>query len=59
MDRNGQTPIFYAVRENRLSMITELTIAPEILNITDKIMKQTALFYAVAKGNEEMARYLI
>lgn len=40
-------------------MITELTIAPEILNITDKIMKQTVLFYAVAKGNEEMARYLI
>lgn len=50
-DSYGQTPIYYAAKENRLNIIHELIKNGANLNVRDLIAGQTPLFYAANAGH--------
>ena len=58
-DLYGQTPVYYAAKENRLNIIQELIKHKADLNIQDKIAQQTPLFYAAIEGHLEMCKSLV
>lgn len=58
-DCYGQTPVYYAAKENRLNIIHELIKHNANLNIQDKIAQQTPLFYAAIEGHLEMCKMLV
>jgi ankyrin repeat protein len=58
-DLYGQTPIYYAAKENRLNIIHRLIEKKADLNVKDLIAGQTPLFYAAKEGHIEMCKVLV
>ena len=58
-DLYGQTPLYYAAKENRMNIIHRLIEKKINLNHQDKIAQQTALFYGAKEGNLEMCKVLV
>lgn len=57
VDIYGQTPLFYAVGENRLEIVSKYATR-ERVNHVDKLAKQTPIYYAARKGHFEMSKLL-
>ena len=58
-DLYGQTPLYYAAKENRINIIHKLIEKKVDLNKKDEIAGQTPLFYAAKEGHLEMCKILV
>lgn len=58
-DLNGQTPVFYAARDNRLDFVKRLIELGCELNHVDSLSSQTALFYSSREGHVDMCKLLM
>lgn len=58
-DQNGQTPLFFAARENRKELVLEMIRRGCNCYHVDTVLNQTALYYASREGNIEMCKILV
>ena len=59
VDLYGQTPVYYAARENKLEFVRRMIDYGCDLKHVDNLSSQTPLFYAAREGHTEMCKILM
>ena len=59
LDIHGQSPLFYASRDNKITVALKLIEMGVEVNVVDNLQQQTPLFYSAREGHLEMCKILI